>query len=206
MRHPRALSSPAALLLATVLAPLAQAADFAAYGGFGLGYGAQEIQQPGLLIGPGQTLSRNIEGSDLAARVFAGVRLHRYLAIEAGWVDIGEIDALIPTITPDAQLEQVPTTLETSGVEVNVVGIWPVNRDFEVFGKLGLISWDSDLTAGGVGAAGSDGQDLAYGLGADYVGTDRLRFRIEGMVYDLDGFDESITVTASVFYALPFGR
>lgn len=206
MRHSRALLPPAALLLATVLAPLAQAADRAAYAGVGLGYGAQEIQQPGLLIGPGQTLSRNIEGSDLAARVFVGVRLHRYLAIEAGWVDIGEIDALVPVITPDAQLEQVQTTLETSGWEVNAVGTWPVNRDFEVFGKLGLISWDSDLTTGGVGGGGSDGQDLAYGIGADYVGTGRLRFRIEGMVYDLDGFDESITVTASVFYALPFGR
>jgi OOP family OmpA-OmpF porin len=194
------------LLLATVLAPPAQAADRAVYAGVGLGYGAQEIKQPGLLIGPGQTLSRDIEGSDLAARVFVGVRLHRYLAIEAGWVDIGEIDALVPNITPEAQLEQVPTTVETSGLEVNVVGIWPVNRDFEVFGKLGLISWDSDLSSGGAGTAGSDGSDLAYGLGADYIGTGRLRFRIEGMVYDLDGFDESITVTASVFYALPFGR
>jgi hypothetical protein len=206
MHHPRALSAPAALLLATVLAPLAQAADRTVYAGVGLGYGAQEIQQPGLLIGPGQALSRNIEGSDLATRVFAGVRLHRYLAIEAGWVDIGEIDALVPAITSDAQLEQVPTTLETSGWEVTAVGIWPVNRDLELFGKLGLISWDSDLTSGGAGAAGSDGQDLAYGIGAEYTGTGRLRFRIEGMVYDLDGFDESIAVTASVIYALPFGR
>jgi OOP family OmpA-OmpF porin len=197
---------PAALLLATVLAPLAQAADRDVYAGVGLGYGAQQIKQPALLIGPGQTLSRDIEGSDLAARAFVGVRLHRHLAIEAGWVDIGEIDALVPNITPDAQLEQVPITLETTGWEANVVGIWPVNRDFEVFGKLGLISWDSDIASSGVGTAGSDGSNLAYGIGAGYASTGRLHFRIEGMVYDLDGFDESITVTASVFYALPFGR
>jgi len=206
MRHSRALLPPVALLLAANLAPLAQAADRGVYAGAGAGYGAQEIQQPGLLVGPGQTLSRDIEGSDLAVRAFVGLRLHRYLAIEAGWVDIGEIDALVPAITADAQLTQVPTTVETTGWEATAVGIWPVNRDFEVFGKVGLISWDSDLTAGGAGAAGADGQDLAYGIGADYIGTGRLRFRIEGMVYDLDGFDESVTITASVFYALPFGR
>jgi OOP family OmpA-OmpF porin len=206
MRHSRALSPPAALLLAAVLAPAAHAADRAVYGGLGLGYAAQEIEQPGLLVGPGQTLSRDIEGSDLATRVFAGVRLHRHLAIEAGWVDLGEVDALVPLITSDFQFVQAPTNVETSGLEVTVLGIWPVNRDFEVYGKLGLVSWDSDLATAGVGTVSSDGQDLAYGFGAEYVGTGRLRFRIEGMVYDLDGFDESITVTASVLYSFPFGR
>jgi hypothetical protein len=195
-----------ALLLAVLVAPAAGAADFSVYGGAGLGYGAQEISQAGLLIGPGQFLPRDIEGSDLAARVFAGVRVHRHLAIEAGYVDLGKVDALVPTITPEAQLAQVDTKVDTSGWEATAVGIWPINREFEAFGKLGFVGWESDFSEDGVGAASRDGTDLAYGIGVDYLGTDRLHFRIEGMVYDLDGFDEAIAVTASVIYAFPIGR
>jgi hypothetical protein len=206
MRDPAIKAPAAALWLTVVLAPAVPAAELDVYGGLGLGYAAQEVKQPGLLIGPGQFLSRDIEGSDLAARVFAGVRLHPYLAIEAGYVDLGKVDALVPVLTSDAQLGQVDTKIDTSGWEVTVVGIWPINREFEAFGKLGLVAWDSDFTEDGAGAASQDGTDLAYGLGIDYLGTERLRFRIEGMVYDLSGFDEAIAVTGSVIYSFPIGR
>lgn len=206
MRDPAIKARPAAMLLAALLAPAASAADIDVYGGLGLGFASQEIQQPALLIGPGQFLSRNIEGSDLAARVFAGVRLHRYFAIEAGYVDLGKVDALVPTLTSDAQLAQVDTKIDTSGWEVTAVGIWPINGDFEAFGKLGLVAWDSDFSEDGARLASKDGTDLAYGIGLDYLGTERLRFRIEGMVYDLSGFDEAIAITGSVIYSFPVGR
>lgn len=176
------------------------------YAGVGLGYGAQAINQAPLILGPGQSLSRDIEGSDLALHPFIGVRLHRYAAVEIGYIDLGSVDDLNPGLSPGGQVLQVADGVSTDGWEAMLVGMWPINRDFEAFGKVGLVSWDSDRALDGVATGTVDGEDLAYGIGIDYIGTGRLRFRVEGTRYDLQGFDESIAVTGSVFYALPFAR
>lgn len=202
------VAPPARLVLAVLsLAATAPAvADAEAYGGAGVGYGAQAIDQPPLILGPGQLASRDIEGSDLAWQLFAGLRLHRHMAIEAGYVDLGSVKQVVPGFNDLGQFAQLTESVATTAVEATLVGIWPLSRDFELFGKVGLVAWDAERGLDGAITGEPDGEDLAYGLGVAYRGTGRLRFRVQGMQYDLDGFDESIAVTAAVYYALPFGR
>jgi hypothetical protein len=198
---------PAVLLLSACawLPGLALAEDMAVYGGLGLGYAVQSVDQPALIVGPGQTLSRGIEGSDRAVRPFLGLRLHRHVGVEIGYVDFGSVNDTNPGAGPGGGVIQVTDNLSTDGFEAMLLGIWPLSRDFELFGKLGVISWDSDRGIDGVAAPSADGEDLGLGFGVNYLGTERLRFRVEGMRYELGGYDESITVTASIFYALGFG-
>jgi hypothetical protein len=204
----RSVAPPARLVLAALwLAAAGPAlADAEVYGGAGVGYGAQAIDQPPLILGPGQVASRDIEGSDLAWQVFAGVRLHRHMAIEAGFVDLGSVKQVVPGFDGLGQFGQLTESVATTALEATLVGVWPLSRDFELFGKLGLVAWDAERGLDGAITSEPDGEDLAYGFGVDYRGTGRLRFRVQGMQYDLDGFDESIAVTASVYYALPIGR
>jgi hypothetical protein len=204
----RSVAPPASLVLAALglVASGPARADVEFYGGAGVGYGAQAVDQPPLILGPGQLASRDIEGSDLAWQVFAGARLHRHLAIEAGYLDLGSVKQVVPGFNEAAQLVQLTESVATTAVEATLVGVWPLSRDFEVFGKLGLVAWDSERGIDGAITSEPDGEDLAYGFGVDYRGTGRLRFRVQGMQYDLDGFDESIAVTAAVYYSLPIGR
>jgi OmpA-OmpF porin, OOP family len=204
----RSVAPPARLVLAALwLAAAGPAlADAEVYGGAGVGYGAQAIDQPPLILGPGQVASRDLEGSDLAWQVFAGLRLHRHMAIEAGYVDLGSVKQVVTGIDDQFQFVQLTESVATTAIEATLVGVWPLSRDFELFGKLGLVAWDAERGLDGAITSEPDGEDLAYGFGVDYRGTGRLRFRVQGMQYDLDGFDESIAVTASVYYALPIGR
>lgn len=204
----RSVAPPACLVIAALglVAAGPAAADSEVYGGAAIGYSALAIDQPPLIVGPGQTLPRDIDGTDFAWQAFAGLRLHRHAAIEVGYVDFGSLNEINPALNAGAQLVQVNDSVSATAFEATVVGIWPLSRDFELFGKVGLVAWEAERGLDGVITAEPDGEDLALGLGVAYRGTGRLRFRVQGMQYDLDGFDESIAVTAAIYYALPVGR
>lgn len=147
------------------------------YLGVGAGYSQVDLE----------TSVTDIGGNDFAYKVFAGYRFPQVwlpwdisVAIDAAYVDLGE--------ATDDQLG-AQFGLELDGFDVSAVGILPVTRYLDVFGKLGVYVWDATLTVDGATTLDEDsGSDLAYGIGLAYQtgGQWGVQAEIEG--YDvLDG-------------------
>lgn len=112
------------------------------------------------------------------------------LGIEAGYRDLG---------APSATL-----LAETFGIDVTswdafgVAGfdLGPVN----VFGKLGFVSWDANLTVAGFDAGSDDGTDTAYGVGAALnLGSFQLRAEYE--VFDVSDVEDLYMLSAGFAYS-----
>jgi opacity protein-like surface antigen len=98
-------------------------------------------------------------GTDIAFQAFAGYRIFDFLAVEAGYVYLGEIkdsncftytDAeaagLADVNSGDCKDQEWSTTAETDGWQLSVMGILPINDTWEVFLRAGWLWWDTDTT------------------------------------------------------------
>lgn len=142
----------------------------------GAGAGVTSTDVCGGLGGLGLT---SCDDEDTGFKIFGGKRLNQNLAVEVGFVDLGEITATGPGGTAQ---------VETDGIQVAAVGILPVNPRFHVFGKVGLYLWDVSASGPG-GSLSDDGTDLMFGFGAAWNLADRLDLRAEWEQFDIDGDD-----------------
>jgi len=53
------------------------------------------------------------------------------------------------------------------------VGMYPINKKFNLMAKLGMVNWSADLEVNNVSGS-NDGNDVAYGLSASYAFTRQL--------------------------------
>lgn len=205
--------------LMVLLLPPALRADSEVYGGLGVGYStfkADAADIPGRPGLPGFENSQAVsdfEGADLATRAFLGVRLGPYVGLEVGYHDFGEPDGQVAFIDPEnpptSPFDAPPSSrvaTEATGYDAVLMGILPVDRDLSVFAKAGLISWDADTTYGGGARTRDDGEDLIWGIGAAYRGAGPLRVRIEAEFIDAGFANSWWALSASLIYAVPFGR
>ncbi|MEX0958557.1 MAG: outer membrane beta-barrel protein [Burkholderiales bacterium] len=106
------------------------------------------------------------DDKDTGFKLFGGYLFNPNLGVEVGYVDLGEVTASGTFLgTP------FTATIETTGLTAHAVGILPLNEQFSLLGKLGLIRWDMDanVSVGGVsGNVSEDGIDFALALGAQY--------------------------------------
>ena len=171
---------PAALLFVGALLPFSAMADTGFYIGGSAGGATIEADLGGVSI-PG--LPSSIDEDDTALKVFIGYKFELpviSLGIEGGYVDLGE---------PDINILGDELLIDVTGV--NLWGIASLDLGlFDVFGKLGYISWDVEADYLG-SRASDDGSDLGYGLGASFdIGP--LEIRGEYEIYDLDDTDVSM--------------
>lgn len=117
-----------------------------------------------------------VDATESAAAVEVGYTLHRYLGIQAGYRDLGHYQAL-PSLCPEgdvcplAQVIFIPADAEISGVSLSAVPRWPVSERFSLYGKLGVLAWDADLSQvlPGDPDESFSGHDLLAGIGAQYT-------------------------------------
>lgn len=98
------------------------------------------------------------------------------IVFEAAWVDFGEVSGSVDGSAVSA---------EADGWTIAAKGILPLNEQFGVFGKLGVMMWDIK-GSGAAAGINDDGTDLMYGLGAHYMFTDQLGIVGEWEWYDID--------------------
>lgn len=129
--------------------------------------------------------------SDTAYKLFAGYRFMGFLAVEAGYVDLGE--------PGESFADDVRVDIAVEGWDAFAVGLLPIGP-VDIFAKLGGVSWNADIRAVLDDVTDSDsdsGTDLAYGLGlALRLGS--LGIRVEGERFDIDNADEVYLYTAGV--------
>jgi outer membrane immunogenic protein len=111
------------------------------------------------------------------------------LGVEGGYRDLGG-----PSATYQAGVYGVDVTAwDAFGVAGFDIG--PV----ALFGKLGFISWDADLTIAGFDAGSDDGTDTAYGLGAA-INIGSFQIRAEYEVFDVSDVEDLYMMSAGFVY------
>ncbi|WP_169307087.1 outer membrane beta-barrel protein [Ferrimonas sediminicola] len=147
-------------LLFFLVAGTAQAKDEGFY--LGASLGSATIEQEGSDPDLGDF---NFDEDDFAWKIFGGYQFNGLLAIEGGYVDLGS--------PSDSGSEVDPYGLDLFAVAGIPLG------PMRVFGKLGGIYWDSDLTQDG-DKISDDGFDVAAGAGLEFeLGSFALRGEVE---------------------------
>jgi len=98
-------------------------------------------------------------GTSVGFQAFVGWRIFNFLAIEAGYLDLGEVtdldcftftateaDAIDAVEAGDCKDQEWDTKAETTGWQLSVLGILPINDAWEIFGRLGALKWDTDYS------------------------------------------------------------
>lgn len=151
------------LVVVAVLAAPAAATETGFYVGAGLGVSSVDMRD----FNPDYAGLR-FEDDELGFKLFGGFRLLKYFALEASYVDFGNVKAW--------EGGNIQVYAEANvGISMwsgYAVGLVPVSDKVDFFGKLGYASYDvdSNATASGETEDRSDsGSDLAYGLGVNFL-------------------------------------
>jgi OmpA-OmpF porin, OOP family len=96
---------------------------------------------------PVLSVQSDLDDADNTLGVFAGYRFNRYVAVEAGYVDLGELDytADVIVLSGGMQPADVGVTVGVKGPLVSGMGIWPINDVWEVYGRAGLIVSSTEI-------------------------------------------------------------
>ena len=116
----------------------------------------------------------NIDDSDTTYGITAGYRVSTNFAVELGYQDFGEFNVSGNSDGTGSFwfAGPVEATAEATGILLGLKGIYPVQENFEIYGKAGINSWDTDndLTDSfGAFSASDDGTDPYFGIGASYI-------------------------------------
>jgi OmpA-OmpF porin, OOP family len=147
----------------------------------------------------GNTEDRNWCDSSLGAcddtdngwKVFAGNQFNRFVGVEFGYNDLGE-------------LTDTGITAEASGFVASLVGMIPIGNAVSFTGRVGSFLWKSDVNTSIPGISGSErSASLTVGIGANVALGKRVTVRAEWERFDVDDDDYSFI---SVGLAFNFGN
>ena len=136
------------------------------------------------------------EDSSQALQFYVGKRLSPNLAVE------GSIITSLNDASDSFNVSGVNATLDysfTTGIAASVLGVLPMNDQFELYGRLGIAAYRLKSSVSSSvyndSSSGND-EDLNFGLGLNYSFNERSALRAEyTYFYDdsSDGVDASIT-------------
>lgn len=144
--------------------------------------------------------NEDLDNEDHAWAVTAGYRFNRYVAVEAGYMDLGETSGFLAdgaTATPAV----ARFSFASSGPTLALVGTWPLGN-WEPYVRVGVFFADTDLSFSGLSATApfsgrtSDStEEMFGGIGLGYRFSERWRARVE-----LAFFDDAAAATVGVTY------
>lgn len=122
--------------------------------------------------------SSSLEDSDTTLALFAGYHFNQYIAVEAGYIDLGAAEYRTSgTVNPPGPVVSAPFNMnidvESTGFTVAGRGSLPLGSIVDLHGRLGLFFARTDISVGGqvVGSNGTATESLDsiggfYGIGA----------------------------------------
>jgi OOP family OmpA-OmpF porin len=137
----------------------------------------------------------DFSGDDSGYKLFLGYRMLDFFAIQAEYVDFGTAEDVVGTAG------DLRTAVDLSSFNAFAVGLLPLGP-FDLFAKLGVVSWDADISAtldDITNRSSDDGTDPAYGLG---VGLRFGSFAVRGEFeyFDVDDADDLYLISLSALY------
>lgn len=174
----------AGALLSALLVPSAGYAQF--YIGAGGGqtefHDLDEVQAACATVGA----TCSVDDTDTGFKLFAGYRFSDYLALEGGYVDLGEsvADSAVPVTATAA--------LTAEGGFLSILPQIPIGTVGTIFGRIGLSAVKAELSASGGGASFNDSSGAAgvvLGVGGEVHLTEQVSIRGE---WERHSFDEAL--------------
>lgn len=168
-------------LIAALVLTAAPFAAASADSGFYLGGSVGNSTVEANVSDPSLPQDFSFDESDIGYKVFGGFAVDLpvvSLGVEGGYVDLG---------APSGDILGENIELDTTGV--SVFGVAGIDLGLiDVFGKVGLISWEVDVSAAGESFS-DDGSDAAYGVGLGFsLGSVEVRGEYE--IFDISDVDD----------------
>ena len=127
-----------------------------------------------------------IDDEDTGFKFIAGIRPLDWFAVEASYVNFGEV-------------KNGPLSVEADGISAFGVFFVPVGP-VDLFAKGGLITFENELKFEDVGTlTREDGTDLAYGVGVQFRLLS-LGVRAEYEIFDIDDVEDANFLSIGVTY------
>jgi len=145
------------------------------YVGIGIGTAFYDADLTGL--GGGK-----LEEDSTGTKLYGGYSFNKYFAAEASVYNFAEASIGAFEVTPG---NFVSAAVSMKGVGAYAVGMYPVSKKFNLMAKLGMLSWDADLSVNNTSAT-NDGTDAAYALAASYAFTKELLVTAEWESFQTD--------------------
>lgn len=125
-----------------------------------------------------------VSDDDASYGIGLGYAFNRHFSLEGGYHDFGD-----PTGFAGCPIEVFciqafsPEAVSMAGWSASLVATTPLNDQFDVFGKIGVLSWDADARSPSLNDSGSD---LLYGLGLVWNASKRWGVRASYEKADVD--------------------
>jgi opacity protein-like surface antigen len=135
-----------------------------------------------------------------AFKAYGGYRFLKFIAVEAGYTNLGSPQGLERNVAEHPEKAEV----SVKGLNASAVGILPVSRVVDIFGKIGMMSWDTKITSVQDGelkySESATGTDAAYGFGIGFWVGKNVTLRGEGEWFKIGEYDTVSVYTANVTY------
>jgi len=179
--------------LAAVCSPLALAEDTGWYGGINFGQSSANIDDSRissrLVAGGATSASVTDDDRDTGYKVFGGYRFNRNFALEGGYFDLGKFGYTATTVPAGT----LTGSIKLRGLNLDVVGIVPINEKFSAFGRIGLNHAEARDSFTGTGSVtvtnpnpSKRDTNYKFGLGIQYDFTPSLGMRVEAERYRIN--------------------
>ncbi len=120
------------------------------------------------------------DATDFGWKIFGNFMLTDNFGVEASYIDLGK---------PDDTILGTNYQFESSAFGAFAVGALTATDLINVFGKIGVVSWDTEISVDNLPSLSDDGTDLAYGVGVAFEPTDALSIRGEWEIFDIEDAD-----------------
>ena len=169
-----------------------------------------------------ESINADFSSTDVGYQIVAGWRFGAHFGVEAGWVDLGNARQLyeLPELCnlQGCQSREWTAEVDTTGWQAFVTGYLPLSENVELYGKAGVIGWDTDFKGlersavlvpppGPIGdpqnepvAFSDDGTDLAVALGLNLKTDSAISVRTELSWYDVDFADRAWLLSLTAVY------
>ncbi|MBE0614591.1 MAG: outer membrane beta-barrel protein [Burkholderiales bacterium] len=169
------------------------APDAGWYAGANIGQSRANIDESGIssrLLGAGFTTATiSNDDSDTGYKLFAGYKFNRNFALEGGYFDLGSFGYTATTVPAGT----LTGNIKLRGLNLDAVGILPINRQFSAFGRVGVNYAEAKDSFSGTGAVtvlntnpSKREANLKFGAGLQYDFTNALGMRLEAERYRIN--------------------
>jgi len=167
----------------------------AGYVGFGIGQSTVQDWNGGDLAFDGSSVTGiSSEDSDTGFRIVGGFDVTPNLAVEIGYSDFGEATADGTSDGSGFFWSPGPVSVKAAvdGIDFGFAGQLPASESFSLLARVGVLLWDLEAEladSSGSFSGSDDGNDVFFGIGAQFNTTGPLSMRAEFTRYAVDDID-----------------